>query len=357
MKYPVLRRRNGFTLIELLVVIAIIGVLIALLVPAVQKVREAAARTQCANNLKQIGLAVHAYHDVKKVLPDNTRPSGANVRVRWLTKILPYLERNDLFSRYDQAKNWSDNTTNSYGFKNLADVTAKQLVIGQCPSTPDGNRLDVDPAATGGGAAFGNPPIVATSDYAAIYGVHPDFTGGSITSTPTNGLGALLNDGSSTASAQGLSSLALADITDGTSNTVFASESAGRPYLYVNGVKQGITLTAHGVNGGGWARPASDLWLIGFPSKAQAGFATTGGPYAINIANGLDTLGAYPLTSTPDSTNPLNNDGSGQLYSFHTGGVNALFVDGTVHFIAQDIDPNTLQALITRANNDTVSKY
>src|SRR4051794_8904446 len=100
-------RPQGFTLIELLVVIAIIAVLMALLIPAVQKVRESANRTQCANNLKQIGIAVHAYHDANKLFPDNVRPAiGKSIRVRWFTKLLPFLEQQTLYSAYNPELQW-----------------------------------------------------------------------------------------------------------------------------------------------------------------------------------------------------------------------------------------------------------
>ena len=106
--------------------------------------------------------------------------------------------------------------------------------------------------------------------------------------------------------------ITLSDITDGTSNTIFVVESAGRPYLYQEGVRQGLDLTVHGVNGGGWARPASDIWLIGFADRQ--GLVPVG-PNAINIANGLDTGGVYPLTVPAGNT--LGTYGSGQIYSFH----------------------------------------
>ena len=103
------RRRPGFTLIELLVVIAIIAILIALLLPAVQQAREAARRTQCQNNLKQIGLAVHTFHDTYRHLPVSNRPpTTGSKRLSALTRMLPYLDQAPLYNQYNQLLQWSD---------------------------------------------------------------------------------------------------------------------------------------------------------------------------------------------------------------------------------------------------------
>jgi prepilin-type N-terminal cleavage/methylation domain-containing protein/prepilin-type processing-associated H-X9-DG protein len=324
-------RSQAFTLIELLVVIAIIGVLIGLLLPAVQKIREAAARTQCVNNLKQIGLALHAYYDAKKSFPGNHRPAAlTSARERWFTKILPFLEQGNLYKQYDPLTNW-DSPAN-------LPVTATPLQVAVCPSTPNGNRQDFDEAN-----GFSNP-IVAVTDYAGVYGLWPTFLSANGI-TQANPLGALTKvDGQS---------LTVADIRDGLSNTIHVVESAGRPFVYQNGALVSQNVFQDQVLGGGWCRPASDIWVIGFADRAGT---IPGGPYAINAANGLDCFAKYPAQVPAGA--PTGTDGTGQIYSFHAAGANVLFADGSVHFLDADptagISPAVLAALVTRAGSEPV---
>jgi prepilin-type N-terminal cleavage/methylation domain-containing protein/prepilin-type processing-associated H-X9-DG protein len=346
MKYTVSKERKAFTLVELLVVIAIIAVLIGLLLPAVQKVREAANRMQCQNNLKQIGLAVHGFHDAKKQLPQNHRPASATVstvRERWFTQILPYLEQDALYSRYDTGTNWDS--------ANNIPLTSTYLKVAVCPSAPSPNRLDANPqnAPQGWGS---NPQVAAVTDYAGVYGVHPSFiaanSGIPSIAAIQNPYGAITNSNSAGDS----SPVTLTDITDGTSNTLLAVESAGRPYLYQAGVRQGLDLTQHVVNGGAWSRPASEFWLIGFADKAGTSPA---GPWTVNAANGIDAGGVFPQTAPAGA--PLGTEPGGQIYGFHGDVANVVLADGSVRTVSRDLSPAIIAALATRANNDIVSKY
>jgi prepilin-type N-terminal cleavage/methylation domain-containing protein/prepilin-type processing-associated H-X9-DG protein len=335
-------RRPAFTLIELLVVIAIIAVLIGLLVPAVQKVRDAAARTQCQNNLHQIGIGVQAYHDAKGSFPQNERPAAAanSVRVRWFTHVLPFIEESALESRYDYSSNWDS--------ANNLPVTSTTVKIAQCPSSPLETRLDVNPANGG----FGSPFIVAPTDYAGVYGVHPSFiaanSGYPSIASIQQPFGVLTNSLSATGER---APVKITDIKDGTSHTLLVVESAGRPFLYnQGGVRQGLDLTVNGVNGGGWARPASDIWIVGFADRAGT---IPAGPYTVNAANGVNTGGVYPLTAPVN----LGTDGTGQIFGFHSSGANILLADGSVRTIDPLVSPVVVAALATRANNDVVPDF
>jgi prepilin-type N-terminal cleavage/methylation domain-containing protein/prepilin-type processing-associated H-X9-DG protein len=310
------RDRQAFTLIELLVVIAIIGVLVSLLLPAVQKVREAANRASCQNNLKQIGLALHNFHDTYKYLPGNIRPSATNtVRVRWVTFLLPFFEQGNVYQAYHFDKNWSDPL-------NLP-LTSLPLKIFQCPSSPDPDRLDYLPENPMDG-------IVATGDYSGIYGVDPELV--------TLGLVNEAGEGMISKTKK----IRFADVVDGLSNTLHVTESAGKPALW-QGRQQVGTPPDVRVNGGAWSRPESEIPLLRGSSADGTVFP---GPVAINATNGQQQ------TVYPDPYYGV--DGTGAVYGFHPGGVNTLFVDGSVHFINQNLDIRTFAALVTRAGGEVL---
>jgi len=354
--------RGGFTLIELLVVIAIIAVLVALLLPAVQSARESARRSQCQNNLKQLGLAIHNFHDSKGMLPSSGRPSAAStVRIGILVKLLPFIEQKGLWDQYDLTTNW-DSATN-------VPVTSQRIKTYECPSSPKNSGvLDHNPDGwTGSGPWSG---AVAVGDYSGSLGVDPYLAlNWGTTSPPILGSSSRRSDvdASSATTTNGFmpknSTLTFGDITDGLSNTIAIWESGGRPYVYQRGTQVSNDLVVAHVNGGGWARPASDILFAGSDQTGTLIPGSSSGGFFLNRTNGYDhkaqpypyggTLAANEAPSNPDK---YGTEGSSQPFSFHSGGLNALLGDGSVRMINEEISIAIAAALVTRSGGANEAK-
>lgn len=314
-------RRPAFTLVELLVVIAIIGILVGLLLPAVQQAREAARRMSCQNNLKQMALAAHNFESARKVLPSSIRPGGltAAPRIAGLTFLLPFIEQQHMYSAYDQKVNWSDPI-------NLP-VTRQKVPTYLCPSdAAPADRLDGLPEATPW-----TPTLVANTDYSAIIGVDQRLKTAGLVNESGNGI--LIKNGTPK----------FRDVIDGLSNTILYVESAGRPYVYRLGKRIG-DLPTNRTNAGGWSRPASDLSLDGSTYDG----VLTPGPCPMNCTNG-DDVGAlaFPLPY-------YGTEGTGEIYSFHGTGANVAYGDGSIHYISTSIDIRDLARLVTAAGGEVI---
>jgi prepilin-type N-terminal cleavage/methylation domain-containing protein/prepilin-type processing-associated H-X9-DG protein len=333
------RSRRGFTLVELLVVIAIIGILIALLLPAVQAARESARRNQCINNLKQLALAVHNFHDTNRMLPVSNRPLGLTSapRIGWAINALPFMEQQALYQQYDQTQTWSSTTLGKGQNVPNQTLCGTVLAVFHCPSAPlPDKRLDSEPQNAPSWAGF-----AATTDYSPTIAVDNRLvTLGLVDPYPAP------IPGSTWFGAPGMmaqnSKARMDDVVDGLSNTILFAESAGRPMLYQNG-KQVGNLPTHVVNGGGWMRPASDFSVDGSSYDGS----TIPGPCALNCTNGDDEGGPasqpYPYYVT---------QGTGEAYAFHAGGANFAFGDGSVKFLNQSISIRDFARLVTRDQHD-----
>jgi prepilin-type N-terminal cleavage/methylation domain-containing protein/prepilin-type processing-associated H-X9-DG protein len=297
-------KRRGYTLMELLVVIAIIAVLIGLLLPAVQKVREAANRIQCANNLKQLGLALHSFHDTHHKFPPGTvqgpfPEAGVTQPVNhgWGPFLLPYIEQPALAGRY----RWD---RPQYDPENQP-VASVPLKVFQCPSAEPDRFMTHDKFSYGGKGAC--------TDYAPFTEVHLALVNLGLVDPAGNYQGVMPVNHMTR----------LGEITDGTSTTILLTEDAGRPRLWQAG------------------RPGPDNAVVGCP--------WTGG------ANPIVMQGSSPDGAMSPGLCAMNCSNDREVYSFHPGGANAVFADGSLHFLKADMSIRILARLVTRAGGEVVS--
>ncbi|MDB5345056.1 MAG: hypothetical protein JWP89_3433 [Schlesneria sp.] len=334
------RLSRGFTLIELLVVIAIIGVLVALLLPAVQQARESARRTQCKNQMKQFGLALHNYHEVFTSLPIGARFGIGNGSMStgpsfWVG-LLPYLDQANLYNGIESALAIDGRTWTGYNPGLGAFLNGKRVPILSCPSSTVPNYGDV-----GGGCQ------TTMAQYLGISGAYSDPNTNDIangfreTRQPICCWDGSIQTGHTSAGGTLISSTAISlpEISDGASNVIVIGEAS--QFAYRNGTPVGLT-TWDGFHEG-LTEPYGPIVDSGNPWPRTFNLTTIA--YAPNRNDA--TLAGVHENFGPN--NPLS--------SAHTGGVNVALGDGSVRFISNSVDLITLKRLATRDDRGVVGEF
>lgn len=328
--------RRGFTLVELLVVIAIIGVMVSLLLPAVQAAREAARRMQCGNNLKQIGLALHNYESAHKVFPaQSSGPSpGIHFSARrgsWFTSILPFMEQNALADQYDWRLHWHD--------AGNAPAVTSEVPSFRCPSALERPGFEWSVLINYANATSTTMTLTPRDFY---YGAVTDYSNVGGVSSQLNSLLASNLRLSDPFNCGVLKSQAvkLAEITDGLSNTILVVECAGRPNLYQQG-----RLVPDGTTPKTWSGAASvtrPLPTGGVWASHNKGFLVAGSQ---NDGN----------TAIRPGTCLINCSNDNEIYSFHPGGANVLMSDGSVTLLSESASLELVVAMVSRNGREVVT--
>ncbi len=357
------RCRPGFTLIELLVVIAIIAILIGLLLPAVQKVREAAARTTCQNNLKQMGLAVHDYESAYGKLPgagegSNAAVNGTQFANQGLTPgvappqgqyfhslftyLLPFIEQDNIYRQIDQNQYY-----NAASATMPTHTTAFQNVIKTyiCPSYPFEAKDSLGYGYVHYGATVYTDIVVYPGQGGTTQQV------GMRDKVLARQRGALDN-----------TQIAITGISDGTSNTLLIAEDAARREGYVTNPSYIDPAVAAGIavdpTVGGASFQTRRFWRW---AEQDNGFGVSGDPTLNTVTTGFKIVNnnnVSPASDGPATCNwkLTNNCGpNDEIFGFHTGGANAVFADGHVAFLRDSMAPQVVAALVSRSGGETVS--
>jgi prepilin-type N-terminal cleavage/methylation domain-containing protein/prepilin-type processing-associated H-X9-DG protein len=357
------RRRQAFTLVEVLVVIGIIAVLIGLLVPAVQKVRESAAGISCRNNLKQLGLALHGFATDNGYLPAGmvTQLDIQDSFHTAFTYILPYIEQDNTFQMMQLERQW-------YAKVNYAAV-AQRVPILFCPSNRDNGQMDLTPIIKQWGAPM--PPVVGSCDYIlckganAGLGAYPEKMPDQVRGLFHISQAMWIADPNGQVDFRTVPQFRvhLTDIQDGLSNTIAMGEGAGgNAYYTIEDLKNpGQPVIEPFVNGPAimeqaWAVASlgdpAHPWYAGiFGVTAQYGLPPNFMDEPMNRRPGSPTI----IGSDPSGYNKSGKDRVSGFRSMHLGGCYFLFADGSVHWLGQTIDPAVYRGLSTYNGGEVVS--